>query len=373
MFITRLVSRVIVEQLDALRLVERVVTDVVQEFVADPPADAPVEPAYTGPAVDVDEVENMTEEERDAAILAAADDISARAMNGETSFSENDYLIMFEAAEILTGVPSSITRAYAFGEGLGTYYVEPYPRQFVLPGEAIQSTSGLTIEAEQRLSGENGWATISIDGVQIPVAIGDDFRAGGLHTYGLGIMQLTFTENDLLGVPGLTITRNGELVPGEGYPNNGFIFPGLNNSRPIVPDSRLPVPMANVDVERLMRDPYYNIVMFSQFVLHNIQQGYANNGNYAAMPAPEEATADSPFGTILVAWPGLPEVTPGVYDEAWYTWAHWIGQLKGGSGGNNDYVEMFRSMEENTAEQLQNGAAYGGLAYDFVNGVAVVP
>jgi len=175
-------------------------------------------------------------------ILLAAEKISARCQAtgcyGPRQLSPNELQILFAAAEIQTGVPAELLKAIAFGEGLGNAYPDATPRHFIEP------------ELNPGLAGRADWAR-QLLGVDVPVALGDD-REFGSETYGIGIMQLTASisgiESALAGENGGRVTLAGGGSPGSWWTGG----------------------VVEMDVDRAIRDPYYNILVAAELIQHKI-------------------------------------------------------------------------------------------------------
>lgn len=274
--------------------------------------------------------------------LARADVVSQRARAGERSFTMQEYQVVFDAAEILTGVPADIMRTYAWGEGIGSYYEEPqYPRQFLEPDDMFVSEAGVEgfPELNSRYEGTNGWPLVELDGVPIPVTIGDDTRfTPPSDSLGLGIMALTFSQDSLLGA-GLTIIRDGEPMTLDGDAPPLILGPGPANNN-------YSLDMTDVDLELMLVDPYYNVLMFTQLVLFNTQAN-ANNLPSEAQVADGDTSYTHPvYGDIIVRWDDLPD------NQAF--WLDWVGAQKGSAGSTPDnYAGTFLAMMDEGAPQYE--------------------
>lgn len=281
--------------------------------------------------------------------IAQAESISDRAWNGgETAFTRDEYLALFEAAECKTGVPATVLKAIAFSEALGVYYEDAYPRQFIEPcdGDWNLNNWGHT-ELWSRYYG-HGWPVLAVDApdtyhcidpdddASVPpqagypdfsfqlggnlvgyanvcsnnpnsgacidvcpgdptcappdVAMGDDWAeiwpsvihtttgsdaaAGYGDSYGLGIMALTYPVGILVCDPNADsgegrLTLVGEChvpVPGDECPD---IYP-LDGYDPAIPFDMEPL----AGLERVARDPYFNILQAAQLMLVKYQKLY---------------------------------------------------------------------------------------------------
>jgi hypothetical protein len=196
------------------------------------------------PAQDVIELERaaLARAEQNCRIVLAAERISERCRTtgcfGPNQLTPNELQILFAAAEIQTGVPAELLKAIAYGEGLGNAYPDGTPRHFIEPG----LNPGLERRAD--------WAR-QLLGVDLPVALGDD-REYGSQTYGIGIMQLTASiseiEAALAGENGGRATLVGGGSPGTWW-TGGTV---------------------EMDVDRAIRDPYYNILVAAELIKHKI-------------------------------------------------------------------------------------------------------
>ncbi len=99
-------------------------------------------------------------------IEAAANAISTRASEGETRFTRDEYITLFDAVECQTKVPAAMLRSYAFGEGLGQSYDDPYPRHVIEPCDQAYNVGTLGMAYPQLFSryyGVSGWPLLGID------------------------------------------------------------------------------------------------------------------------------------------------------------------------------------------------------------------
>lgn len=180
--------------------------------------------------------------EENCRILLAAERISERCQTtgcfGSSQLTPNELHILFAAAEVETGVPAELLKAIAYGEGLGNAYPDGTPRHFIEPG------------LNPGLEGRADWAH-QLLGVDMPVALGDD-REYGSQTYGIGIMQLTASISE---IEGALAGENGGRVTlvGGGKPHADWTGGTVE-----------------MDVNRAIRDPYYNILVGAELILHKI-------------------------------------------------------------------------------------------------------
>lgn len=281
------------------------------------------------------------------ATIAAADDISARAMNGETSFSRNEYLILFKAVQCRTGVPANVLKVIAFSEGLGRYYEDLTPRQFIEPCQQSYNLSGWSYpELWSRYYGPS-WPLLAVDapaslqcdtnpannGCQCPprrqgapyerpepgncslpvpspdrdadwaavwpfvvhATLNDDRPKSS--SFGLGVMQMTYYIRQIV-----QPRNSGQTT----YVGKCF----RASTEPIYPKGGEPgadtVPMEPLpNFVRVMTDPQFNILEAAELILYKAQFGSDTN------PRPDAdqvaLKVDSPpYGPTLVAGPSAP-------------------------------------------------------------------
>jgi hypothetical protein len=196
------------------------------------------------PPEDVLELERaaLGRAEESCRIVLAAERISERCRTtgcfGPNQLTPNELQTLFAAAEIETGVPAELLKAIAYGEGLGNAYPDGTPRHFIEPG------------LNPGLEGRADWAR-QLLGVDMPVALGDD-RELGSQTYGIGIMQLTAS---IPGIEGALAGENGSRVTLVGGGSPGSWWTGGT---------------VEMDVNRAIRDPYYNILVGAELIRHKI-------------------------------------------------------------------------------------------------------
>jgi len=180
--------------------------------------------------------------EESCRILLAAERISERCRTtgcfGSSQLTPNELHVLFAAAEIETGVPAELLKAIAYGEGLGNAYPDGTPRHFIEPG------------LNPGLEGRADWAR-QLLGVDMPVALGDD-REYGSQTYGIGIMQLT-----------ASISEIEAALAGEGGGRVTLVGGGR-------PHAAWTGGTVEMDVNRAIRDPYYNILVGAALIRHKI-------------------------------------------------------------------------------------------------------
>lgn len=262
------IEGVIGEPLDPERVENAVVAAAMQAVVVPPDADAAeaqrlFDEAAEAARTDLARYQAEGYDLRSAAVLTRADILSRQALAGETEFSENDYLIMYEAAEIRTGVPSEVLRAMGIGESGAGRYLDGQPRHFIDlsemdPRDAVGQactllTPGVDWTYAVFTNGEDFVlsstpaqdAELLEAGYQIfPVRIGHDFHDHDnnpetpeiVTSLGFGIHQITLPVS--VAVQGL---ETGEPQVWHG---RDLRWPGIE-----------------VDVERAIRDPVYNIEM----------------------------------------------------------------------------------------------------------------
>ncbi|MCY1018335.1 hypothetical protein [Pyxidicoccus sp. MSG2] len=292
------------------------------------------------------------ERARRAAVLTRADLISERAMAGVTDFSRNEYLILFEAVELRTGVPADILKAYTFGEAQARYYQDPYPRQFLEPEDQYRNLNGDGYpQLWTQVQGENGWPTIQVNGQQVPVNIGWDAgvkqgdRTTG-DTLGLGLTQLTFPTVTI--AASVDVYQNGQRIQGTA-------------ADPFPADANLTLQMPDIDIARAVQDPYYNLMVFANLTLYKAQQVYPN-----AMPSAEDAargvgTQQTPFGPMLTSWPGLDAAQPDwallvAFNKGWTE-----AQSRAFNNGTKTADQIYREIADNFLALINNPGSTNGL------------
>lgn len=325
------------------------------------------------------------------AYIEEAESISYRAwVEGETHFTRDEYLTLFEAAECKTGVPAEVLKAIAFSEGLGVYYEDPYPRQVIEPCDTAWNLNGFSYgESWERIYGygqpaiaigapemyvceaasgthapQPGYVTYQMPGngnmtsyaascsdnpgadntclevcpgdescvepgppagdawtdiwpYVFPVATGDDASAGYSATYGLGIMQLTFTASDLVCPPSPDSGERRLNLVSECHAPSAEVcteYLPLAGADPSLPYDMEPL----VGLERVARDPWYNILQATQLMMVKYQQLYhdpfdptqdelvmqadCGDEGLLMMAGPDAPTLDEPLATLLPTW-----------------------------------------------------------------------
>ncbi|HWN72122.1 MAG TPA: hypothetical protein VNM90_30995, partial [Haliangium sp.] len=215
-------------------------------------------------------------------VVETAEDISARCMSGEcferdengnlimsesgslpiANLTPAEYLILFEAVEIQTGVPAELLQAIAHGEAVGSGNTDNVPRQFVQEDYLV----------DPGIDGYLGGR--ALDGMEwfgAPIPVGVD--AGG--TYGLGIMQHTFHGDVINGV--VPDALEGEdlyaaMLAQAGDANRSDAYLGG---------------FVDVNISRSIVDPYYNIMMAAELLKQQTASFINEDSPYFDLIAPD--------------------------------------------------------------------------------------
>jgi hypothetical protein len=202
---------------------------------------------------------------RDWRIVDAAEAISARCASGDAfrrnpdgsyaaddfgnmipNISAGEYALLFQAVEIQTGIPARLLKAIAEGEAVSSMHRDGIPRHFydqsMISGMGTMQSDGKAQEARWAL-GEGTPPVAWGDDSQLDQDGDDQPDAGNPDTRGMGYMQLTAYGPDVIAA-----WHNGGTVKVAGV---------------------------DVDVQRALMDPYYNITMAAA-VLRQKQHDFAH-------------------------------------------------------------------------------------------------
>jgi len=308
---------------------------------------------------------DLAEAIRDRAVAEATDS------GGEVHLSCAEYNILFEAVSRKTGVPASILKAYAFGEGLANYYVDNCPRHFLEPSLRVAPDLP-NQEICSRYIGSPDWPVVSTcDTTSCPhareliaklnteplahVAVGRDTAS-----LGFGIMQITLDTSNMV-EPLFTVERR-QSLPAPSCGHLDGLFPAFAENdritanpaqmaRPHGPhmvgvahDSRLCredascTPMSEctfvqcnngnlnaLDVTKVIYDPLYNILVGAQAMIY---KSFWTTGGRPRLAADDhfldyfDEDEWPGYGRILVSGPLL---TSASEDE----WIRYAADLKG--------------------------------------------
>jgi hypothetical protein len=307
------------------------------------------------------------------ATIAEANDISQRAQAGETHFTRRDYLTLFKAVECRTGVPAYLLKTIAFSEGLGKYYEDLCPRQFLDPCRQSFTSNAwaypelwgryfgpsfplLALDPqEQFLCPLNGSCNCQPRGIALPPGqrpappsvSGRVCRGGadpeptsvvceapspshagwaelwpavvhvatnaddefGHHTIGIGVMQTTFEKGDIV-LP--TADNRTTIVNACISPFSRPLYGlGVTPCNPdISPRCSVLVSIEPLpDLHLILKDPQFNILYAAEMILYKAE--------FAPGGAPRTdaglvalKVSSPPYGSILAAGPSAPATPP---------------------------------------------------------------